>query len=409
MVSKGDNATAKASNTTIPGAAANLRTGQVYTSACLNDFSTLFQTQGKDGVSLGFRAVDALGKPGSGILDGNTYMYGSLDECLDIGRRVKYWLAPVALVEIVPTKPFYKVVLTFDVGMCVPRSCNKTDLQYFVDETNEILYPKTGNKYLLGTDAEYLQTTKSKRLPFGGGAIAMITVCAIFVALVAASTIADGLLMWLASIAEQPSTGLFVVNADAELETRSISVAERIPLLGRSLQTTKPDIRQTRAFEFLAAFSLFKTVPMILATKQPPSAITSLNGIRVLSMFWVILGHTFVWIQVAVLLKDPIKFITTIPQRFSFQAVMGGYFAVDSFFFLSGTLVAYLTLREMERKKGWFPFLTYYLHRYLRLTMVYAFVLFFWWALTVYFGNGERWLSLVGPESALMKSCDKYW
>ena len=406
LVSKGANGTAKAMNATVVGAAANSLAVQ-YTSSCLDDFSKLFQTMGKDGVSLGFRAVDALGKPGSGILDGNTYMYGSLDECLDIRHRVKYWLAPVKLVEIVPTHSHYKVLITFEMGMCVPQTCNETDLQYFVNKTNEFLYPRTGNKYFLATNSSYLQTTESKRLPFSSGATVMITVCAIFVALVAAATIVDGLLMWLASIAEQPSTGLFVVNADAE--TPGISVEERIPLLGRSLQSTKPDIRQTRGFEFLAAFSLFKTVPMILATKQPPTAITSLNGIRVLSMFWVILGHTFVWIQTSILLKNPIKFITTIPQRFSFQAVFGGFFAVDSFFLLSGTLVAYLTLREMEKKKGRFPFLTYYLHRYLRLTMVYAFVLFFWWTLTVYFGNGHWWKAIVGPESVQMKSCEKYW
>lgn len=28
----------------------------------------------------------------------------------------------------------------------------------------------------------------------------------------------------------------------------------------------------------------------------PPGAITSVNGVRVLSMWWVILGHTFIWL-----------------------------------------------------------------------------------------------------------------
>ena len=378
----------------------------LYVSTCLDDFLTLFQTLGKDGVPLGFRAVDALGKPGSGILDGNIYMYGSLDECLDIGRRVKYWLAPMELWEKVPTRQ-YKLLITFKMGMCVPQSCGKTDLQYFANRTNEALYNKTGtNKYALHPVTEALQTTESQRLPLSNGAIAMITVCAMFLSLVAAASVADGMLIWLVSITEQPKTGLFAVNADAE--TRRMSTGERTPLLGQSSLKPKEDIRQSLAFEFLSAFSLFKTVPMILSTKQPPTAITSLNGIRVLSMFWVILVHTFYWVEMTGLLKNPTEFIATVHKRFSFQAVFGGTFCVDSFFFLSGTLVAYLTLREMERKRC-FPFLTYFLHRYLRLTMVYAFLLFFWWTLTVYFGKGHGWNAFVGPDSAQMKNCERYW
>jgi peptidoglycan/LPS O-acetylase OafA/YrhL len=88
------------------------------------------------------------------------------------------------------------------------------------------------------------------------------------------------------------------------------------------------------------------------------------------------------------------------------QAIGIGFFSVDSFFFLSGVLVAYLTLREMERRRGRFPFLTYYLHRYLRLTMVYAFLLFFWWTLTVYLGSGPLWQSSAGPRR---QACSKYW
>ena len=53
--------------------------------------------------------------------------------------------------------------------------------------------------------------------------------------------------------------------------------------------------------------------------------------------------------------------------------------------------------------------LTYYLHRYLRLTMVYAFVLFFWWTLTVHLGNGPMWRAGYGEDSVLQKTCQKYW
>ena len=44
--------------------------------------------------------------------------------------------------------------------------------------------------------------------------------------------------------------------------------------------------------EFLMCFSLYTNGYKILSTKQPPGALTCLNGIRFISMLWVILGHT---------------------------------------------------------------------------------------------------------------------
>ena len=76
---------------------------------------------------------------------------------------------------------------------------------------------------------------------------------------------------------------------------------------------------------------------------------------------------------------------------------------------MSGVLAGYLTLIKMQKKEGRFPVVTYYLHHYLRLTMVYAFVLFFWWTLTVHLGNGPMWRARFGEDSVLQKGCQKYW
>ena len=45
--------------------------------------------------------------------------------------------------------------------------------------------------------------------------------------------------------------------------------------------------------KFLLCFSLIQNTNRILSTKVPPGAITSINGMRVLSMWWVILGHCY--------------------------------------------------------------------------------------------------------------------
>ena len=52
------------------------------------------------------------------------------------------------------------------------------------------------------------------------------------------------------------------------------------------------------------------------------------------------------------------------------QAITNGFPSVDSFFLVSGTLMAYLTLKEFDRIKGnvWTPVFwpMFYIHRYLR-------------------------------------------
>ena len=371
-----------------------------YDSQCLRDFAQLFQAYGDVpyNLSLGFQAIDAFGKPGSDILEGNMNAYGSFDECFEIGEDiVQYIVAPVALVQLVG--PLSKNPLVFKMGMCVPQSCNGTDLQFFINETNGILLPATQNTSFLYTDPNAIISSKSKEIPYSAGAIVMIVVCALFAGIVLTSSAVDTALKWVDILKKESG---FSVNRDSEKPT------EQSPLLGR-VRYNKKAPRQWKPLDFITAFSLFKNVPMILATNQPPNAITSLNGIRVLSMFWVILCHTPYWVVLTELTTNPLVFITKVAPRFSFQAILNGFFAVDSFFFLSGALVAYLTLREMERRRGWFPFITYYLHRYLRLTMVYAFVLFFYWTLTVHLGDGNTWIATTGPDSPVQKNCERYW
>ena len=44
---------------------------------------------------------------------------------------------------------------------------------------------------------------------------------------------------------------------------------------------------------FLLCFSITRNTSKIMDCSVPPGAITSVNGVRVLSLWWVILGHTY--------------------------------------------------------------------------------------------------------------------
>jgi peptidoglycan/LPS O-acetylase OafA/YrhL len=317
--------------------------------------------------------VDAMGKIGAGVLDGNIYASGAYDECLNIGSGdTEYCTGYVSLIKGV-TSP-----ITLVYNMCVPKDCTTYDIMIAILE---------GTDAYLYSDPVGTSCVSTKKPPYSAGAIIMITVCFSFVILAIAATIFD-----------------YVMQLLQEPQTDNAAVSEKAPLLA-----TVPTKKQTVAKipNFITAFSLLKVLPQILSTKQPPSAITSINGLRVISMFWVILCHTHSWILIVGV--QNVGVLKNVLSRFTFQAISNGFFSVDSFFFLSGLLVAYLTFREMKRKKGRFPFLMYYLHRYLRLTPTYAFVLFFVWLLMMYLTNGPTFHLAAWEESAHYQNCEKYW
>jgi peptidoglycan/LPS O-acetylase OafA/YrhL len=374
---------------------------------CEKDFQAMLQDKDAQNISKGERALDAFGKPGPYILEGNLRLTGSFDECLDIaGELTKFCILPLVPGEISADGGFESFNLTFLADICVPRSCNTTDFEKYVAAANAYLAGKNVTyRVHYASDSTICEDTK--RIPYSGGAIAMIVVCAIFALLAIIGTAVDFGVKTIRDLSKKPELAKIFKRTPPAYN----SDGEGSPLLGGAPKKEEDDIFASfeKPLEFVTAFSIIKNVNTIFSTKMPPTAITSLNGIRVLSMGWVILAHTFLWVLQTHSFKAPLYTVEHATHRFSFQAMSNGFFAVDSFFFLSGALVSYLTLREMERKKGRFPVITYYLHRYLRLTMVYAFLLFFWWTLTVHLGNGPTWRKAAGVDSDLQNNCEKYW
>ena len=324
--------------------------------------------------------LDATGKQGAGLLSGNLVLDGAYDECFSYDYT-GFCLAYQVNLTFTITQKF---PLSWMLGLCVPKYCTSTDIALLINETR-----------IFKVSENAIKCEDSKIPSYSSGAKAMLVITMIFVAMVVVGTVVDVLLQY---------TPFFLSSeADFDMNTsfsRNYVATDKTPLVEQ-----RRVLRGVRPWDFITAFSLFKTVPTLLATNRTPSIITSLNGLRVISMFWVILGHTQGWLGLLPGIIDNPVIIPSILSRFSFQVVGNGFFSVDSFFFLSGVLVAYLTLREMEKKNGRFPFLHFYIHRYFRLTPTYAFVIFFSWALLthlVYAPDISLGISVVG-------NCAKYW
>ncbi|PAA75921.1 hypothetical protein BOX15_Mlig017575g3, partial [Macrostomum lignano] len=139
-----------------------------------------------------------------------------------------------------------------------------------------------------------------------------------------------------------------------------------------------------------------------------------INGIRVLSIFWVILGHTLLFI--APLLDNPLQLLNDFRKRWQAVIIINATTSVDSFFMLSGALVAYVFCRQVgiaDKEKcrstlrSWKFWALFYFHRYWRLTPVLMFFLFWHWSLTGYFGNGP----FLSPDRTPVDvaGCPKSW
>ncbi|CAM9301296.1 unnamed protein product [Chrysoparadoxa australica] len=134
-----------------------------------------------------------------------------------------------------------------------------------------------------------------------------------------------------------------------------------------------------------------------------------LDGIRVLSMLWVIFGHT----AILRLTEEPgVANVLDVsgPDRASWQTkllhqpALSSFTSVDCFFVLGGMLLALLGLPKLRRRGAWraVPFM--YLLRWLRLTPPVLFMVVFQTYIFPLLGDGVFW-----NFDYQVESCRQYW
>ncbi len=127
---------------------------------------------------------------------------------------------------------------------------------------------------------------------------------------------------------------------------------------------------QSYVGQFFKCFALQKTFETLTKTDSKPGQVLCLNGIRVLSINWVVLGHSYLFMMGNV--NDP-SYFGVLLNRTSFSVIDNGFPSVDSFFTMSGFLVCYLLLKQLTKRGNLSPiqWISFYVHRYIRLTVPY--------------------------------------
>ncbi|CAF4050196.1 unnamed protein product, partial [Rotaria sordida] len=150
---------------------------------------------------------------------------------------------------------------------------------------------------------------------------------------------------------------------------------------------------------FIAQFSAIRTLRRIftMEKKNDDNSLAFIHGLRVLSLFWVIFGHSILF---NLFYTNNIIDVLSWSHNIAFQLISNGVLSVDTFFVISGYLTAIIFVREITKEKLSFRFLIrYYIHRYIRLTPTFLLVLLVSINLTAYFGRGPIYPSIQGFES----------
>ena len=300
------------------------------------------------------KVVDAWGsKPPAGILEGSHLWLGSYDECLH-----SLYLVSNRSHVLQPYPTRYCTVSLHDdddddsvlfrkptliVGICLPHSCHSNDFHIrFVSLDRRSVVLSNSSSSSLSVQCQ----SDSRSLPVGAIlTVSLITLLLFFTCL-----------------------------------------ASFVP----SLQ------------EYSAVTSFYR----IFSVNRTDSKYLFLNGVRTLSLLWVILGHSYVF-QLT-MSDNVIHVLDNLQNSVPLQFIPGAVFAVDTFFFISGFLAVLILTTQFQSSDTFrvYHLPVYYLHRYCRLIPTLAFVLLISIHLTPLMGDGPIFPQATGFE---VPACREQW
>ena len=172
---------------------------------------------------------------------------------------------------------------------------------------------------------------------------------------------------------------------------------------------------ESKLVQTLLAFSLItnlkqlfsssaQLVPDNLTTAPPQLQIGCLHGLRVLSMAWIILTHTYL-VPIKSTFEYSRQFLRVCESAW-FQLIINGWVLVDSFFFISAFLLTTNQMRLLFRTNGRINFVRVFLARLLRIAPSAWFLLSIIFFLPVFAPRGPLWDEYIGEQ---LRYCNQAW
>ncbi|VDM45094.1 unnamed protein product [Toxocara canis] len=355
-----------------------------------------------------FNVVDALGKVPAGILGGNNLWIGSWSACRRISvvknRQGQKWSGQYCMARFQPfnrDNPFknigsskimdpaahcrpssavrsnvtndedddskcFNLIPLLNYGICTPDSCTAYDTKKIIDFIYKSAEALMERQVVCNVDIVCRNNLPESQMSHDKFSMIVLFFLIIIVILMAFGTLYD-----------------CIVYQKELIET----------------DEQKTFYEQQNWFvKVLLAFSVYTNGKFVLRTDKGTKQIHCLHGTRVLSMFWIILGHTYYYIVASLTVDNLLPSMIAFPQKFLNLIIVQAPLAVDSFFYLSGMLTSYLFMEKfkVEAAKGKSIFSAdmwslFYIHRYIRLTPIYVIIMILDVTLFTYVSDGPFW------------------
>uniref|UniRef100_T1KZX1 Nose resistant-to-fluoxetine protein N-terminal domain-containing protein n=1 Tax=Tetranychus urticae TaxID=32264 RepID=T1KZX1_TETUR len=298
--------------------------------------------QGSNKKIWAIKALDSWGRfPPPGLFSGTASSLGSYDQCLSIETPSEYFdtqYCSVYFNPVLPRRPAFHNI--FHAVQVYNQSSNLTPNQNAI----EFLGSKAQFFYYIPTRIGVCLTTHCNREEIDS-----------IVKIIARK-------MYLKGEVATCESKLTISRNFNDHQKIAIQTDYEVGLLWNKL----PDRNNSLFISLFLAFSMKRNFISLFCSNQKHQELKCLNGIRALTMTWIVFGHTMITLNFHAFSYS--FNIINIIKSFGVQALLNATFTVDTFFLISGLLTSFMTWQMTNGSHKKFNPFWFIVTRYLRLT-----------------------------------------